>query len=77
MEALSDQLYQATQGRRKVPKSGAAIYRGSVAADNFSSTHSAEHFLTYLFFTYKETALVASHYVEGHVLTLCIYTVTV
>jgi len=33
--------------------------------------------LTYLFFTYKETALVASRYIEGHALALCIYTVTV
>jgi len=33
--------------------------------------------LTYLFFTYEQTALVASRYIEGHALTLCIYTVTV
>ena len=26
---------------------------------------------------YEETALVASRYIEGHALTLCIYTVTV
>ena len=30
-----------------------------------------------IFFTYEETALVASRYIEGHALTLCIYTVTV
>ena len=32
---------------------------------------------TYLFFTYEEIALVAARYIEGHALTLCIYTVTV
>ena len=36
-----------------------------------------KNFLTYLFFTYKETALVASRYIDGYALTLCIYTVTV
>ena len=41
------------------------------------AARSMEKFLTYLFFTYEETALVASHYIEGHALTLCIYTVTV
>ena len=41
------------------------------------AARSAENFLTYLFFTYEETALVASRYIEGHALTLCIYTVTV
>jgi len=66
-----------TQGRRKVSRSGAAIYRGPAGADNFSSVCSAENFLTYLFFTYEERALVAFRYVEGHALTLCIYTVTV
>jgi len=38
---------------------------------------SEENFLTYLFFTYEETTLVASRYIEGHALILCIYTVTV
>ena len=38
------------------------LYRGHAAAENFS---------------YEETALVASRYIEGHALTLCIYTVTV
>jgi len=91
-----------TQGRRKVPRSGAAIvsepdpsqlssspsegsgsetraaiYRGRAAADKFSSARSAKNFLTYQFFTYEETALVASRYFEGHALTLCIYAVTV
>ena len=50
------------QGHRKVPRSGAAIYRD---------------FWTYLFFIYEETALVASRYIEGNALTLRIYTVTV
>ena len=59
------------QGRRKVPRSGAAIYRGCAAAENFSFARSAENFLTY------EETLVASRYIEGHALTLCIYTVTV
>jgi len=48
-------------------------YRGRAAAENFSSARSAEKILTYLFFTYEETALVASRYIEGHALTLCIY----
>ena len=39
------------QGRRKVPRSGAAIYRGRAAAENFSSAHSTENFLTYLYFS--------------------------
>jgi len=52
-------------------------YRGRAAANNFSYACSAENFLTYLFFTYEETALIASHYIEGHALTLCIYTATV
>jgi len=56
------------QGRRKVSRSGAAIYRDSAAGENF---------FTYLFFTYEETALVVSRRLEGHALTLCIYTVTV
>ena len=37
----------------------------------------ARKFLTYLFFTYEETALIASRYIEGHALTLCVYAVTV
>ena len=41
------------------------------------AARNAEKFLTYLFFTYEETALVASRYIEEHALTLCIYTVTV
>ena len=67
------------QGRRKVPRSGVAIilYRGRAAADNFSYARSAKIFFTYPFFTYEETALVASRYFEGHALTLCIYAVTV
>jgi len=48
-----------------------------VAADKFSPARSAKIFLTYQFFTYEETALVASRYFEGHALTLCIYAVTV
>jgi len=63
------------QGRLKVPRSGEAIYSGRAAADNFSLARKI--FLNYLFSTYEETALVASRYVEGHALTLCIYTVTV
>jgi len=39
------------QGRRKVTRSGAAIYRGRAAAENFSSARSAENFLTYLYFS--------------------------
>ena len=54
-----------------------AIYRGCAVAEDFSSARSAEKVLTYLFFTYEETALVASHYIEGHALTLCIYMYTV
>jgi len=72
---IDSEIYM--QGRRKVPRSGAAIYRGRAAGDNFSSARSAEKILTYLYFTYEETALVASRYVEGHALTLCIYTATV
>ena len=74
---VSFTVCNVSQGRRKVPRSGAAIYRAREAADNFSSARSVENFLTYLFFTYEETALIASRYVEGHALTLCIYTVTV
>ena len=74
---MGTQKNQKYQGRRKVPRSGAAIYRGRAAADNFSSVRSAKNFLTYQFFTYEETALVASRYFEGHALTLCIYAVTV
>ena len=56
------------------PQEWSGHNRGRVVAENyFSSARSAENFLTYLFFTYKETALVASHYIEGHALTLCIY----
>ena len=66
------------QGRRKVPRSGATIYRGRAAAENFSSARSADKFFDLsIFFTYEETALVASRYIEGHALTLRIYTVTV
>jgi len=43
----------------------------------FLPREARKDFETYLFFTYEETALVASRYVEGHALTLCIYTVTV
>jgi len=48
-------MYAYMQGCRKVSRSGAAIYRGRAVADNFSSVHSAENFLTYPFFTYEET----------------------
>jgi len=42
----------------------------------YSSARSAEiFFYLSVFFTYEETAVVASRYIEGHALTLCNYTV--
>ena len=63
------------QGRRKVPRSGAAVYRGRAAVENLFP-RSVEKIFD-LFFNFEETALVVSRYIEGHALTLCIYTVTV
>ena len=48
--------YYNAQGRRKVPRSGAAIYRGRAVAENFFPCV-AQKILTYLFFTYEETAI--------------------
>ena len=62
---------------RKVPRSGAAVYRGRAEAENFLLRVARKKFLTYLYFTYEETVLVASRYIEGHALTLCVSTVTV
>ena len=39
------------QGRRKVTRSGAALYRGRAAVENFSSAGGAENFLTYPYFS--------------------------
>ena len=70
-------MYADTAMKEALHAKGVGRFPGVERPKKFLPRVARRNFLTYLFFTYEETALVASRYVEGHALTLCIYTVTV